>query len=96
MIEHDEELFQFFGGYFHQDWQDDDPTWQDVVKRFALDCRPHQRDLIAGKIEHMAATLATDEELSESVAALGCEYWAGSSAETRKWLMEVAHALRTN
>jgi hypothetical protein len=30
-------LEQFFAGYFHQDWDLDDSSWEKVVRRFKAD-----------------------------------------------------------
>ena len=37
MNERDETLRQFLGGYFHQDWDVNGPTWVDVVDQFLRD-----------------------------------------------------------
>ncbi|WP_130301026.1 MULTISPECIES: contact-dependent growth inhibition system immunity protein [unclassified Duganella] len=90
----DEALHQFFGGYFHQDWQLDDPTWQDVISRFLSESDPSDSAQVATGIEGLLSNLASDEALCRAVHELGCDYWPGSAAQMRTWLMQLVPELR--
>jgi len=90
----DEALHQFFGGYFHQDWQLDDPTWQVVISRFLRESTPTDSALVAAGIERLISDSSPDETLCCVVQKLGCDYWPGSFSEMRIWLKQVVSELR--
>lgn len=89
----DEALHQFFGGYFHQDWQLDDPTWQVVISRFLRESTPTDSALVAAGIERLISDSSPDETLCCVVQKLGCDYWPGSFSEMRIWLKQVVSKL---
>jgi hypothetical protein len=55
MTEQHEPLFEFFAGYFHQDWLLDDQSWEDVARRFVAELGENAAILVAEEI-----TLLTD------------------------------------
>jgi len=87
-------LQQFFGGYFHQDWQLDDPTWQDVIRRFLSESNSSDSAQVAVGIESLLSYSASDETLCRVVQEFGCDYWPGSAAQMRTWLRQVVSELR--
>jgi hypothetical protein len=91
----DDALHQFFGGYFHQDWQLDDATWQDVIGRFLSESAPNGAAPVAAGIERLLSDSVSDETLCREVQELGCDYWPSSSAEMRIWLCHVVLELRS-
>lgn len=89
----EEALYQFFGGYFHQDWQLDDPTWQGVVHRFLSESLTTDSALVAAGLERLLSNSLSDESLCSVVQELGCYYWAGSPEGMRAWLGQVVPVL---
>jgi hypothetical protein len=89
----DEDLRQFFGAYFDQDWKLDAADWQDVVRRFAGESGPERQALVAARIRGLLAGEASDARLAATVQAMGCYFWAGSPSETRQWLVQLADRL---
>jgi hypothetical protein len=94
MNEQDNDLFQFFGGYFHQDWELDNLTWQDVIRHFVQDVEREEPITISTKINRLLASSVSDEDLCKVVQDLGCYYWPGSASDMRPWLNQLAQALR--
>ena len=71
-----EDLEQFLGGCFHQDWSIDSPTWEDAVEDYLEGCRDAaflaklSYDLIA-----LADKFSKNEELEEFLRyTLGCSF----------------------
>lgn len=90
MLHSDEELEQFFGAYFHQDWALDDSTWQGVASHYAKDSGALLTGLVAEKVERLSCLVILDNELSEILQSFGCYYWPGSPASYRSWLKELS------
>ncbi|MBC3833365.1 hypothetical protein H8K33_17780 [Undibacterium amnicola] len=86
----DEELEQFFGAYFHQDWALDDSTWKGVALQYAKDSGTLLTELVAEKVERLSSLVILDNELNEILQSFGCYYWPGSSAGYRSWLKELS------
>lgn len=89
-----EVLHQFFGGYFHQDWQLEHATWQGIIGHFLSESNPADSAHVVAGIEYLLSDSASDEKLCSLVQKLGCYYWPGSSAEMRIWLRQLVLALR--
>jgi hypothetical protein len=90
-------LEQFFGGYFHQDCFDDDPTWEDVVQQFRSDATPEERLALAAQIEQeLLSERLTEDELDERLWKLGAFYDPKADGLThRQWLIALISQLRT-
>ena len=86
MKERNEILFHFFACYFHQDWNLDDPSWQDVVNRFVHDDGAEAAGHVCEALNKLLGETGSDEHLAKVLENLGCYYWAGSPSETRVWL----------
>ncbi|MHA6204914.1 contact-dependent growth inhibition system immunity protein [Dyella soli] len=87
-------LDQFFGGYFHQDWSEDDSSWQAVVWRYRADGMGAEAGLVAEEIVQLINRNPDDDSLAAKLNQLGCFYWPGAKDLYRAWLFEVADALR--
>jgi len=90
------ELFQFFGGYFHQDCFVDDATADEVISRY---CQEHDAGAmwhLAFAIDSYAATFTSDAALEEALfRELSCYYMPSADGLTvRAWLEHVASSLR--
>lgn len=97
-IDESGDLYQFFAGWFHQDWQDDDDSVDDVISSF-LSSGGLTRDrlvLLADAIDAFASSFTDDAALEHALGSeLGCYYLPsadGSSA--RAWLHHVSGRLR--
>jgi len=87
-------ISQFFGAYFHQDWDIAADDWQGVVDVY-VDQDPDAGQLraLADEIDDLCAS-RPEPDLSHFVAhTAGCDYWPGPTSY-RDWLGEVAHRLR--
>ncbi|ULU24967.1 contact-dependent growth inhibition system immunity protein [Dyella terrae] len=84
-------LDQFLGGYFHQDWHDDDASWHEVVERYRGENSDAGR--VAQEIVELIQRHPDDESLVAELNCLGCYYWPGAPGLYRAWLSEVAVAL---
>ena len=92
-----ERLHQFFGAYFHEDWDLEAPDWDGLVKRFVKD-HPEAKTIaeLSDLIDRYASQ-HDDEALGHlMLRELGCYYWpAADGLTTREWMHRVAAFLRT-
>jgi len=94
MNERNEILFRFFGGYFHQDWNLDDPNWQDVVDCFVRYEGEEAARQVRDAVGKLLGKVESDLQLAKVLEDLGCYYWAGSPSEQRVWLENVNATLQ--
>ena len=87
-------LDQFFGGYFHQDWPEDDSSWQAVVRRYRAQEMGPEAGRVADEIVQLIDRYPDDDSLAAKLNQLGCYYWPGAKDLYRAWLFDVAEALR--
>jgi len=92
-----ERLGQFFGAYFHEDWDTEAPDWAGLVKHFVED-HPETKSIaeLAQLVDDYADN-RDDETLDDLVLdELGCYYCPSSEGITmRDWLHRVSDLLRT-
>jgi hypothetical protein len=92
------ELKQFFGAYFHQDWTLDASDPNDIVRLFMSDgCTTNELAHLANDMEHYAATKIDDATTEEGLfSELGCYYLPSADGVGAKaWLYHVAKLLRS-
>jgi hypothetical protein len=94
--EQTERLRQFFGAYFHQDWDADSGT-PDLAISAAIRQheRPSEREELSRSIIAFAQEHPDDRDLDAALfKELGCEYFPpGNGISTRSWLLDVAAKL---
>ncbi|MGH3134899.1 MAG: contact-dependent growth inhibition system immunity protein [Gaiellaceae bacterium] len=81
-----EELRQFFGGYFHQDWHDEFDDEDDAVRGY-VEGHAHLPEDVVELLHGMDKLLAfglSDDDLQRALDALGSEYYAFT--DTNLWL----------
>ncbi|HVJ20049.1 MAG TPA: contact-dependent growth inhibition system immunity protein, partial [Polyangiaceae bacterium] len=89
----DERLGQFFGGYFHQDWDIEGATsWEDVIQQYAAQVpRPQVisiRDDLRDWLEE-----AAQQEIHNLPPSFGCDYDSSSEGLTgRQWVEHIVAA----
>jgi hypothetical protein len=64
-------LRQFFGGYFHQDWDISGPTWVHVVDQFVRD---HRTDVITETRDALQSWLDVSKSTENLSSDYACEY----------------------
>ncbi|WP_194727473.1 contact-dependent growth inhibition system immunity protein [Noviherbaspirillum malthae] len=92
------ELKQFFGAYFHQDWNLDASAPDDVVRLFISDGYSNDELInLAKDIEKYAATKTDDAATEEGLLKeLGCYYMpSADNVGAKAWLNHVATLLRS-
>ena len=91
MTARDDRLGQFFGCYFHQDWDVDGATcWQDVV---ALYARQMPREHLAVLVDDLRSWAADAKLVGQTnlPPAFGCDYNPRVDGLTeRDWVLELA------
>jgi hypothetical protein len=87
-------LEQFFGAWFHQDWQLDADSWQSVARQFAASDGSAVAVAAADSILALVQSEPSDTALAGTLSKLGCEYWPGAVQDLRPWLVALAHELR--
>jgi hypothetical protein len=69
------DLFQFFGGYFHQDWALDYKSDEDAVKDFRTEASPDQIAAVIREIDELLSMGYSEEELRRIAhRELACDY----------------------
>jgi hypothetical protein len=83
-----ERLFQFFGAYFHPDWDADGASgWEDLVDKYAAD-NPTVVEQTARDLQSWLA-----DQTGPSLAELGSEYLPPSGISERDWVGQLAARL---
>jgi hypothetical protein len=90
------ELFQFFAGYFHEDWAVDAQTTDEVIDTFIATHTQNERVHLADLIDAFTAEVSDDQALEHAVfEELGCYYVPTADAKSaRSWLHHVSSKLR--
>lgn len=91
-----DELYQFFAGYFHQDWsrvydwKNEPPNFASVVRHFkATNPKPIILK-VRNQIEDLLQYELNENELKQALSELGSNYYPNSEKQTfRLWLQEV-------
>ena len=71
------DLYQFLGGYFHQDWShcyewnDQGPDWKVPVLQFKKDALPDELAIAIKELESLLAEQLTEPELEDALDELG-------------------------
>lgn len=88
-------LRQFFGAYFHQDWDCDASSTRGVVDLYLRATQPDEARRLAEAIRAYSASFADDAELEHRLSNdLGCEYWpAADGVSVRAFLEQIADQL---
>ncbi|MDF0553645.1 contact-dependent growth inhibition system immunity protein [Kamptonema sp. UHCC 0994] len=81
-------LDQFFGGYFHQDWDLEDTDAEAVLNRFLLEAKSSTVEQVCQEIDKLLAIKFDEKELSNIlIYDLGCCYNPEfQKMSNRKWL----------
>jgi len=89
------ELFQFLGGYFHQDWALDATTPTEVVRGFLAEAPTEQVAGVVAEVDRLLAGEPSDAALARVVyEELGCDYDpTPDGVSVRDWLRHVRASL---
>ena len=70
------ELFQFFAGYFHQDWHFDYEAEEDVVKSFVAESSSETISRVKDELQIVLRDLQNEEQLQAFLfEEIGCSYY---------------------
>jgi hypothetical protein len=86
-------LIQFFGAYFHQDWRFDDPTPDAVIKRFVENNPEHEVEKVVVELDELLSMSLTEEELRRMLFEEYLCYYIPTENSIRDWLSHVRVAL---
>jgi hypothetical protein len=91
------DLFQFFGAYFHEDFPEEASTPDGIIEIYIADA-PDREKLahLADLIDAYIAEIPDDQELDEALfKELGCYYYTAADGLTaRSWMQHVSRKLR--
>jgi hypothetical protein len=88
-------LSYFFGCYFNQDWQCDDPTPEAVIQRFLAENPPSTIEGVAFELaELLSLSLSEDELWRILFEELNCWYKPIRDSSTRTWLIRMQGLLK--
>ena len=88
-------LYQFFAGYFHEDWAQEASSPDEILASFTRRHAADERELLSRTIVAFVDDHPGDDELDEALFNdLGCYYSPrGEGRSTRTWLLSVALTL---
>jgi hypothetical protein len=91
------ELDQFFGAYFHQDWDLEADDWQGIVDQFSASATRTSEQLneLADNLDHLTSQYSEDR-LATVISSLGGYYNPRPEMTFTNWLQQVAERLREN
>mgnify|MGYP000049995977 FL=1 len=84
---------QFFGGYFHPDWDLHAADWPQIVDSFVVDEKPEHLRSLAHDIDEFRRDRA-ESQLHEAMLKMGGYYDPRPEMTYREWLGMVAERLR--
>jgi hypothetical protein len=92
-----EMLLQFFAGYFHQDWDLDAESPEQVLDNYRRKHTREERQALSQAITEYVQTFSDDKELDDDLFfKLDCSYDpTAHGLSTRDWLKSVAAQLVT-
>jgi hypothetical protein len=83
-------LWQFFGGYFHQDWMHDAPEPDDVIRLFASESSKETLASVRSELNKLLNQQRSDAELQAVLKELGCYvHYPALGVTAREWLSGV-------
>jgi hypothetical protein len=86
-------LAQFFGAYFHQDWRLDDPTPEVVIKRF-LEMNPEDEvQKVVVELDELLSLSLSEEELRRKLFEEFLCYYVPTETSIRDWLSHIRASL---
>jgi hypothetical protein len=88
-------LYQLLAGYFHEDWRDDAPTTDAVVRGYVVDAPPAAVQATRADLDRLLARRLSEPDLSRLLSdGFGCDYApeADGIAPSR-WLAELRDRL---
>lgn len=91
-------LESFFSGYFHEDWDLDADTTEDVARLYRSQVSAQKATEIADEIGQLLDDLLSEEDLQKFLfERLGCYYDPTLDGQTfREWLETLARLMRNN
>jgi hypothetical protein len=90
-------LWKFFAGYFHQDWDLDSNTSDEVVQLFMRDASRDEIERLRAAILRLSECDCDNAELEKSLLRdYGCFYTPSGGGETvKEWLQSIISILST-
>ena len=91
------ELSDFFGATFHQDWELEVSSPEDAIELFRKDASKEELKRLTQRIESelIASQLSDDELLDHLYSEFGSHYYTkGAGLSAREWLLRVVAQLR--
>lgn len=83
-------LSHFFGAYFHEDWNLDHASANDVIELFLSECNREDVARIVQEITQLEGSSPTEEVLRESIFSLGSYYDVTADNVTfKEWIGRV-------
>ncbi len=87
-------LWQFFGGYFHQDWTHDSSDPDVIIRTFIDDSSSHVLVSVHTELNSLLNQDLSDADLRESLTKLGCYvHYPAIGMTAREWLTHVCARL---
>ena len=87
-------LVQFFGAYFHQDWRLDDPTPEAVIERFLEKNPPEEVQKVVVELDELLSLSLPEDELRRMLFEEFLCYYLPTETSVRNWLAQLRAALK--
>jgi hypothetical protein len=89
-----ESIRQFFGGYFHQDWELEAKDWQTAVDNFATEGTSTELNSLAEEIDNLNAAYQGEDELRAVLSRRAMSSYYPGPLTYHEWLRQVSDRLR--
>lgn len=89
-------VYALVAGYFHQDWDLDDATWQGVVSRYVSDATPGELRALRTELASLVEAVSNEDTLRLIVLEeFGGEYDPSPELSMHDWLGLVLREVRS-
>lgn len=96
MKDHYDQLRQFFGSYFHQDWDIEGDTWEAIIKAYQGANDPRQQRFVSAQIDSLIKDFESGYVDSDTfLSDFYCEYNpAADGLSILEWLTKINATLK--
>lgn len=91
-----DQLKQFFGSYFHQDWDFDGDTWEDVIKAYRISNGVNDQRILTAQLDNLIKDIESGNANSNTFQSdFNCEYNFGADGlSVLEWITKINAILK--
>jgi len=91
MIKKYNQLKQFFGSYFHQDWDFDGDTWEEVIANYLTTCSGGEIELLTAQLDDVIQDIESNKIDANMLSSeFNCDYnFDADGLSAIEWLAKI-------